>query len=77
MSIANPQILSRPPPVRLLHVSISLKDANDFVAAFHRHHKPVVGHKFSIAALHDGNIVGVVIVGRLIARMRDDGLHWR
>ena len=31
-------------------VPISLKDANEFVSLHHRHHKPVVGHKFSVAA---------------------------
>ena len=29
-------------------IPISLKDANAFVAEHHRHHKPVVGHKFSM-----------------------------
>jgi hypothetical protein len=50
---------------------IELKEANDFVAAFHRHHKPVVGHRFSIGAEHDGKIVGCVIVGRPVARQTD------
>lgn len=31
-------------------VPITLKEANAFVVRYHRHHKPVVGHKFSIAA---------------------------
>lgn len=31
-------------------VPITLKEANAFVERYHRHHKPVVGHKFSIAA---------------------------
>jgi hypothetical protein len=52
-----------------------LDEANEFVAQHHRHHKPVVGHKFSIgAALADGRIVGVCIIGRPVARARDDGL---
>lgn len=29
---------------------IELKEANAFVSNFHRHHKPVVGHRFSVAA---------------------------
>lgn len=29
-------------------VPITLKEANAFVERYHRHHKPVVGHKFSI-----------------------------
>lgn len=53
----------------------TLKAANDFVAAKHRHHKPSVGHKFSISAVDGaGEIVGVVIVGRPVARMLDDGV---
>ena len=40
-------------------VPISLKEANAYVERYHRHHKPVVGHKFSIAAAVDGEIVGV------------------
>lgn len=32
-------------------VPITLKEANAFVEQHHRHHKPVVGHKFSIAAM--------------------------
>lgn len=30
-------------------VPISLKEANAFVERHHRHHKPVVGHKFRCA----------------------------
>jgi hypothetical protein len=52
---------------------IELKEANDFVAALHRHHKPVIGHKFSLGAVLGEKLVGVAIVGRPVARMRDDG----
>lgn len=58
---------------KLHHVRISLADANDFVARFHRHHKPVVGHLFSLGAVFETNLVGVAIVGRPVAKMRDDG----
>jgi hypothetical protein len=54
-------------------VPISLDEANTFVSRHHRHHKPVIGHKFSIGAALSGLIVGVVIVGRPVARRRDDG----
>lgn len=54
--------------------TISLKDANEFVSRNHRHHKPVVGHKFSISAVVDDQIVGVAIVGRPVSRHRDDGV---
>jgi hypothetical protein len=53
---------------------IDLAEANSFVKLHHRHHKPVVGHVFSIGAALDGKIVGVAIVGRPVARMRDNGI---
>jgi len=53
---------------------IDLEGANEFVARYHRHHGCVIGHKFSIAAVMDNNIVGVVIVGRPVSRHLDDGL---
>lgn len=59
--------------MRLRHVRVTLADANAFVADLHRHHKPVVGHLFSIGAVKDGVLVGVAIVGRPVARLRDDG----
>ncbi len=59
--------------MKLRHTHIDLSEANAFVERHHRHHKPVIGHLFSIGASLDNNIVGVVIVGRPVARMRDDG----
>lgn len=55
-------------------VPVSLKDANAFVKAHHRHHKPVTGHKFSIGCEAEGRLVGVVIAGRPVSRYLDDGL---
>ena len=52
---------------------LKLADANEFVGRHHRHNKPVVGARFSIGAVHDGDLVGVAIVGRPVARMIDDG----
>jgi hypothetical protein len=52
-------------------VHVELMEANAFVASLHRHHKPVTGHRFSIGAEHKGRLVGVVIVGRPVARMSD------
>ena len=59
--------------MKLRAVAIDLDEANAFVAAHHRHHMPVVGHKFSIGAALADKIVGVCIVGRPVSRMRDDG----
>lgn len=58
-------------PLELL--PLSLAEANAFVQKHHRHHHPIVGHKFSLAAVRDGQVVGVAIVGRPVARRRDDG----
>lgn len=55
-------------------IPLELAEANAFVARWHRHHKTVVGHKCSIGAVKDGNIVGVAIIGRPVSRHRDDGL---
>lgn len=51
-----------------------LKTAVAFVFQNHRHNKPPVGHKFSIACYDDGRLCGVAMVGRPVARMLDDGL---
>lgn len=60
--------------IKLRAVPLSLAEANEFVARHHRHHKPVVGHKFSIGAALGAEIVGVCIVGRPVSRHRDDGM---
>ena len=52
---------------------VSLAEANAFVAEHHRHHRPVTGHKYSIACTDGERIVGVVIVGRPVSRHLDDG----
>ena len=59
--------------MRLKLSRLELSEANDFVVRHHRHHAPVVGHKFSLGALLGNDLVGVVIVGRPVSRMRDDG----
>ena len=55
-------------------VALGLDEANEFVGRLHRHHKPVPGHKFSLGAIKDDALVGVAIIGRPVARMRDDGV---
>ncbi len=52
---------------------ITLKEANEFVARYHRHHKPTVGHKFSIACYEYDRLCGVAICGRPVSRFLDDG----
>lgn len=45
-----------------------------FVKENHRHNKPPIGHKFSIACYEDNRLCGVAMVGRPVARALDDGL---
>jgi hypothetical protein len=54
---------------------ISLKEANRWVTEVHRHHGPTVGHKFSTSVVDSetGEIHGVAIAGRPVARGLDDG----
>lgn len=59
---------------RLRHGRVEFATAADFVSLHHRHHTPPVGHLFSIGAFRGEQLVGVVIVGRPVARRRDDGL---
>jgi hypothetical protein len=59
---------------RYVVVPLTLARANAFVAEHHRHNKPVVGHKFSIGLTLDGELVGVGIAGRPVARHLDDGM---
>lgn len=54
-------------------VPISFREAAVFVKAHHRHHKPPVGHKFSIGLSDGEKIVGVAMVGRPVARRLDNG----
>lgn len=55
-------------------IPMSLKAANAFVNAHHRHHRAVTGHKFSIGCEQGGRLVGVVIAGRPVSRYLDDGV---
>ena len=55
-------------------VPVSRSQAQAFVAMWHRHHQPPIGHKFSIGAAVDDKLVGVAMVGRPVARAFDDGL---
>ena len=59
---------------RLQIVPCELAEANEFVRQHHRHHRPVPGHKFSLAVIAGERVCGVAIVGRPVARMSDDGM---
>jgi hypothetical protein len=43
---------------------MELKEANEHILAYHRHHGKVQGHRFSLGVLDDDRLAGVCIVGR-------------
>lgn len=48
---------------------ISLRDANAWIDRVHRHHRPVTGHKFSVAVIDEtGQLRGVGVAGRPVSR---------
>lgn len=54
-------------------VPCRLRDARTFTARHHRHNAPPQGGLFAIGAAVNGELVGVVIVGRPVARHFDNG----
>lgn len=63
---------------RLVVVPCELAEANAFVAQHHRHLRPVVGHRFSVAVADpEGLVRGVAIAGRPIGRFDEDGFTLR
>ena len=55
-------------------IPLSLKEANTYVANYHRHHGKVQGYKFAVGAIDRNNeLHGVAIAGRPVARFLDDG----
>ena len=53
---------------------ITLRKANAFVVAHHRHHKQVQGAKYAIGIFCKCGMQGVAICGRPVGRKLDDGL---
>lgn len=52
---------------------LNLDEAKLFVKRHHRHHEPPLSHKFSIG-VNDGETVrGVIIIGRPVSRVLDNG----
>jgi hypothetical protein len=59
-------------PKKLFIIPLTLREANAFVIRTHRHHGPVVGHRFSVGVADcAGTLRGVAIVGRPVARNLD------
>ena len=59
--------------MRLELVPVTQREAFAVVERWHRHHRPPRGALFQLAAALDGEIVGVAIVGRPVARNAADG----
>jgi hypothetical protein len=72
--------------VSLCVTPIDFAEANAFVSAYHRHHKPMPGVKFCVAVSQKSvrdlmpsgpvlveKVVGVAMIGRPVARNSDDG----
>jgi hypothetical protein len=57
----------------LVLVPITFRQACAFVAAHHRHHRPPRGMKFVLGVAEHGELVGVAIAGRPVARSLDNG----
>ena len=53
---------------------ITYSEACEFIRLHHRHHLPPQGWKFGIAVNDGERVVGVITVGRPVARAFDDGL---
>ena len=52
---------------------VSFGEAKEFIRVHHRHHKAPQGWKFGIAVNAGETVVGVITVGRPVARLLDDG----
>jgi hypothetical protein len=52
---------------------VTLREAYAFVKEHHRHHAPPQGALLAIGVNDGDKVVGVVIVGKPVARMLDDG----
>ena len=60
--------------MKLALVPVDFATAAAFVGMWHRHHRPPVGHKFSVGCADaTGVLRGVVMVGRPVARSYDNG----
>ena len=56
--------------MKLSVVPIELSDANQAIAAWHRHHQPCVGHRFSLGVVDESGVLhGAAVVGRPVARL--------
>ena len=64
-------IVDRPSSLRVAPVTI--RAAKGFIEAHHRHHRAPAGAIFAVALAREGELVGVAMVGRPVARVLADG----
>lgn len=51
-------------------IPLELAEANALVSLWHRHHQPVIGHRFSLGIVDAGGVLhGAAVVGRAVARL--------
>lgn len=55
-------------------VPLTIKELNEFVTQYHRHHKPVQGHRFSLGLMEEDKLIGACSVGRPVSRGCDQKL---
>jgi len=61
--------------MKLQVIPVTLREANDFISAFHRHSGRTArdGGRFAIGATDGSTMWGIAIVGRPLARLLNDG----
>lgn len=64
---------NEPPHGRLYKVPVTQREAFAFIERHHRHHAAPRGAKCQVAAALDGEIVGVIVVGRPVSRVEQAG----
>lgn len=55
-------------------IPFTLHKTNALISEWHRHHQPVRGCRFTLACLHEEQIVGAVVVGRPVSREVDQDM---
>lgn len=54
-------------------IPLELKEAQEYIRKYHRHHEPAHRDKFRIGCEESGKLIGVIQVGRPVSRYLDDG----
>lgn len=52
---------------------VTKRAADAFIRRLHRHHTPTTGWLFGLAVSDGGKVAGVIVVGRPVSRVLDDG----